>query len=183
MNRVLLAKLQPNQDIYAGLEAACQQQGMRAGLVLSGVGSLNDAWFVSGYGTDRDEAWQISGPGLEIAGLTGEIRFDADGANLATHRGLAIFGRIVMGFLGLELLEAWNLASRASLPRPSMLLRFIGIVVMLLAFGWGVQQIYLRPRQIQRLCDVAKLPTMTCGVVDNAQTKTVQLFVKTCLLT
>ena len=111
------------------------------------------------------------------------IRFDADGANLATHRGLAIFGRIVMGFLGLELLEAWNLASRASLPRPSMLLRFIGIVVMLLAFGWGVQQIYLRPRQIQRLCDVAKLPTMTCGVVDNAQTKTVQLFVKTCLLT
>ncbi len=44
MSRVLVVKLQPNQDLYAGLETACREAGFGCGLVLSGVGSLNEAW-------------------------------------------------------------------------------------------------------------------------------------------
>lgn len=54
-----------------------------------------------------------------------------------------------MGFLGFELLEAWYLASHSPLPVPVLLLRLVGVMAMMLAMGWGVQQIYLRPRQIQ----------------------------------
>lgn len=88
----------------------------------------------------------------EIRGLlfNGSIRFDADGAHLSALRSLAILGHIVMGFLGLQLLEAWNLASHSPLPVPSTLLRFIGVVVILLIFAWIVQQIYIRPWRIQR---------------------------------
>jgi len=86
--------------------------------------------------------------------LNRSIRFDADRAHLAASRGLAVFGRVVLGFLGLELLEAWNLASHSPMPWPSVVLRLVGVVMMLLAFAWLVQQVYLRPWQIQRRVSV-----------------------------
>lgn len=82
--------------------------------------------------------------------FTCSLRFGREGVHfVASLRGLAAFGRVVMDFLGVELLEAWNLASCSSLPVPVLLLRLVGVVTLVLAMGWGVQQIYLRPRQIQ----------------------------------
>lgn len=94
--------------------------------------------------------------------FTCSLRFGGEGVHfVASLRGLAFFGRIVMGFLGVELLEAWYLASHSSLPVPALLLRLVGVMAMMLAMGWGVQQIYLRPRQIQ--CRVS----LRCGTVTN----------------
>lgn len=84
---------------------------------------------------------------IRLLKFTCTLRFDADGVRLVAPRSLAIFGRIVMGFLGLE---AWGLASKSSLPVPDLLLRLAGIMVMLLMMGWAVQQIYIRPRQIRQ---------------------------------
>jgi hypothetical protein len=55
-----------------------------------------------------------------------------------------------MDFLGLELLEAWELASPSLLCLPGLLLRFTDVMVMLLEFGWAVQEVCIRPWQIQR---------------------------------
>jgi len=55
-----------------------------------------------------------------------------------------------MALLGLELLDAWELASHSPMPVPGLLLRFADVMVMLLAFGWAVQQVCIRPWQIQR---------------------------------
>jgi len=75
-NRVLLVKLQPNQDVYAGLESACRDAGFRGGLVLSGVGSLNEAWILRTGDASGTSVHVIEGPGLEIAGVTGRIDVD-----------------------------------------------------------------------------------------------------------
>lgn len=87
---------------------------------------------------------------IRLLKFTCSLRFDADGVRIVASRSLAIFGRIVMGFLGLEGLEAWGLASKSSLPVPDLLLRLAGIMVMLLMMGWAVQQIYIRPWQIRQ---------------------------------
>jgi predicted DNA-binding protein with PD1-like motif len=87
MSRVALIKLQPNQDLYSGLEAACRKAGFRTALILSGVGSLNDAWFRS-VGYERESALQcVTGPGLELAGVTGEVSVEENGAGASTLTG------------------------------------------------------------------------------------------------
>lgn len=86
---------------------------------------------------------------IRLLKFTCSLRFDADSVRLVASRILAIFGRIVMGFLALEGLEAWGLASESSLPVPVLLLRLAGVMVILLVMGWAVQQIYLRPWQIR----------------------------------
>ena len=87
MSRVALIKLQPNQDLYSGLETACHNAGIRAALILSGVGSLNDAWFRS-MGDERESALQcVTGPGLELAGVTGEVNVEENGAGASTMTG------------------------------------------------------------------------------------------------
>jgi predicted DNA-binding protein with PD1-like motif len=69
---ILLVKLQPNQDVITGLEAACRQCGVVEAFVISAVGSLNEAclqYRVDGIARLR----VITGPGLEVAGATGII--------------------------------------------------------------------------------------------------------------
>jgi predicted DNA-binding protein with PD1-like motif len=74
LGRIYIVRLKPNQDLTEGVEAACKAEGLRHGILRSGIGSLNDASFDLG-----ERRLRVEGPGLEILSLTGEIRFDANG--------------------------------------------------------------------------------------------------------
>jgi len=74
LGRICVVRLKPNQDLTEGVEAACQDQGLNRAVIRTGIGSLNDAHFDSG-----GRIVSVSGPGLEILTLTGEIATDASG--------------------------------------------------------------------------------------------------------
>jgi len=75
MGRMIIVKLQPNQDVTEALERAIYDAGMTAATVCGAVGSLVEAII------ERDGVLaKISGPGLEVAGLAGRI--EADGNSL-----------------------------------------------------------------------------------------------------
>lgn len=64
----LLVKLQPNQDVTQALEGIAREYGFKTARILASVGSLVESVI------DRDdERVRISGPGQEIAGLSGKI--------------------------------------------------------------------------------------------------------------
>lgn len=64
----ILVKLQPNQDVTKGLEAAIAAAGMARGRIVAAVGSL-----VEGV-LHRDGGIEIvDGPAIEVAALSGEI--------------------------------------------------------------------------------------------------------------
>lgn len=68
MGRMIILKLQPNQDITEALEAAVRDADMAGARIRGAVGSLVEAVL------ERDgKLVKISGPGLEVAGLSGEI--------------------------------------------------------------------------------------------------------------
>lgn len=81
MSRIVLIKLQPNQDLYAGLESACADAGIPGGVVLSGVGSLNDAWFGDVAHGDPTAVRCVPGPGLEVSGISGEVACNGAGVH------------------------------------------------------------------------------------------------------
>ncbi|MCR9255913.1 MAG: DNA-binding protein [Alphaproteobacteria bacterium] len=66
----LVVRLKPNEDLVTGVEAACREAGVARALVRSGVGSLVDAALSYGEGKRVD----VTGPGIEILTLIGEIR-------------------------------------------------------------------------------------------------------------
>ena len=74
LGRLFVIRLKPNQDLSEGVEAACGDLGLTRAVVRSGLGSLNDAHFDIAGG-----AVSVSGPGLEILTLNGEIVPDAEG--------------------------------------------------------------------------------------------------------
>lgn len=67
-NRLCLVRLKPNQDLVEGLESACEKAGLKKAVLRAGMGSLNEASFLSG-----GHEITVAGPGLEIITLTGEI--------------------------------------------------------------------------------------------------------------
>lgn len=67
MSAVLL-KLQPNQDVTEGLEAAIAAFGMRRARIVAAVGSL-----VEGVIRRGEEVEIVAGPGIEVAALSGEV--------------------------------------------------------------------------------------------------------------
>ena len=79
MNNGLLLKIAPNHDLVTSLEAACLKRGVRSAVILSGVGSLNDGWLLSPVPGVGWVERHVQGPGLEVAGLAGEVRIDEDG--------------------------------------------------------------------------------------------------------
>lgn len=101
MNAALIIKLQPNQDVVTGLEAACRAAGVRRALILSGVGSVNDAWLAVPGGNGSWVHQQVVGPGLEVAGLTGEVRLTdtGEGASSLTAWATTADGSVVGGVL------------------------------------------------------------------------------------
>lgn len=82
LGRIAVIRLRPNEDLVGGVEAACREHGLRHAVVRSAVGSLVDAVLEAGGQTVA-----VSGPGIEILTLGGEVRSDAEGAPLAELRG------------------------------------------------------------------------------------------------
>ena len=74
MGRMILLKLQPNQDVTEGLEAAARDAGMARARICGAVGSLVEAVVLRG-----DAHVHMPGPGLEIGGLSGIV--DAGGGS------------------------------------------------------------------------------------------------------
>ncbi|WP_174296351.1 PCC domain-containing protein [Sphingomonas bacterium] len=67
----ILLKLQPNQDMTEGLEAAIAAVGMRHARVVAAVGSLVEGVIHRGAGVEI-----VEGPAVEIAALSGEVHVD-----------------------------------------------------------------------------------------------------------
>ena len=74
LGRLCILRLRPNQDLTEGVEAACRDLGLAWAVIRAGIGSLNDAHFDSG-----GRQVGVTGPGLEILTLSGEIAPDASG--------------------------------------------------------------------------------------------------------
>lgn len=67
----LLLKLQPNQDLTEGLEAAVAEAGFAKARIVSAVGSLVEGVLETGA-----EPAVVDGPGLEVAALSGDVFAD-----------------------------------------------------------------------------------------------------------
>ncbi len=83
LGRLCVVRLKPNQDLTEGVEAACRDRGFVRAIIRSGIGSLNDAHFDSG-----GRQVSVTGPGLEILTLSGEIAPDATGRPKAALTGV-----------------------------------------------------------------------------------------------
>jgi len=70
LGRVAVVRLKPNEDLVGGVEAAAAAEGFRQAVVRTAVGSLVDA--ALGYGESGRRS--VSGPGVEILTLAGEVR-------------------------------------------------------------------------------------------------------------
>ena len=93
------ARLRPNQDLVEGIEGLCREMDLSHAVVRAAVGSLNDAVFEVG-----GRKLKVSGPGLEIILLSGEITSDTKGAPRAKlfgavcdQEGQVIGGRFLPG--------------------------------------------------------------------------------------
>lgn len=82
LGRLCSVRLRPNQDLMEGIEVLCREEGLSRAVVRAAVGSLNDAVFEAG-----GRELEVSGPGLEIILLTGEVTADAQGAPRARFFG------------------------------------------------------------------------------------------------
>jgi predicted DNA-binding protein with PD1-like motif len=95
MGRIILLKLQPNQDVTEALERAIRDAGMTTARICGAVGSLVEA-IIEQDGVQT----KISGPGVEVAGLSGRIdtrgRSHLEGFVCRPNTGLE-YGRFVRG--------------------------------------------------------------------------------------
>lgn len=88
--------------------------------------------------------------------FTSSLRFDGNDVQLAASRSLALFGRVVIVFLGLQLAYAWDLARHSPIPAPMLALKLFGVVGMLLVMGWCAHQVYIRPWVIQQRTQLSR---------------------------
>lgn len=93
--RTVALKLKPNQDLKRALVEAVLQEGIRAGVVLTCVGSLSRATLRL---ADRDEGSVLEGP-FEILALSGTL--SPDGLHLhialADKDGVTLGGHLLGG--------------------------------------------------------------------------------------
>ncbi|AJP58430.1 DNA-binding protein [Pandoraea vervacti] len=119
LGRLVVARLKPNQDLTESIEALCAEHAIARAIVRGAVGSLIDARlaFRSGDGW-REQL--VSGPGVEILNVFGEVdaRPDADNGVPMLHgmvadtEGRMFAGRFVRGgnlsFITIEVtLQEW----------------------------------------------------------------------------
>lgn len=84
--RSAVIRLRPNEDLVEGVEHACFENGIRAAVVRSAVGSLVDAVLQHGAG-ENVKTLVERGPGVEILTLSGELVQGEDGRPKADLRG------------------------------------------------------------------------------------------------
>ena len=110
ISRVIVARLLPGIDLLDGLQAICEKHGLRNGVVISAIGSLDGVRYCNvealpdkkcGYGYGRVLA--LDEP-IELTGAGGVICSDTDGSiNLHVHismsdkTGKAFGGHLVNG--------------------------------------------------------------------------------------
>jgi len=110
IGKVVAVRLKPGTDLLLGLEEACKRNGIKNGVIISAIGSLNGVSFCNpvelpekkakyGYG----EVTKISGP-IELTGASGIICHDTEGQinlhihiNLSDRYGNAHGGHLVAG--------------------------------------------------------------------------------------
>lgn len=88
LGRIAVVRLRPNEDLVTAIEAACVEHGLRHAIVRSAVGSLVDAVLKVG-----EKTITVTGPGIEILTLSGEIRSGAGGDVIADLRGTLADGK------------------------------------------------------------------------------------------
>ncbi|WP_029059585.1 PCC domain-containing protein [Stappia stellulata] len=82
--RIIYARVRPNEDLVQGIEKICLQEGVSRCFVRGSLGSLNDACV-----SLSDETLQVlRGPAVEVVGMSGEVRPDADGNPVAAVTGV-----------------------------------------------------------------------------------------------
>ncbi|MCD8350312.1 MAG: DNA-binding protein [Planctomycetaceae bacterium] len=110
LQRVVAMRLAPGEDVLDGLKRACAEHGVKEGLILGGIGSLNGAAFMNpiplpdkkaGYG--YGEPLRLEGP-IELVALSGQICLGADGetlfhvhASLSDQQGHGWGGHLIEG--------------------------------------------------------------------------------------
>lgn len=119
LGRLVVARLKPNQDLTESIEALCAEHGISRAIVRGAVGSLIDARLAFRAG----DAWReqlVSGPGVEILNVFGEVDVRPDTAHalpmlhgmVADTDGRMFAGRFVRGgnlsFITIEVtLQEW----------------------------------------------------------------------------
>jgi predicted DNA-binding protein with PD1-like motif len=83
--RLIMARLKPNRDLIESLEEICRENDIDRAIVRSALGSLVDGR-LTGQGGKPDQV--ISGPGVEILNVTGEIAFDSQGRPVSVLSGM-----------------------------------------------------------------------------------------------
>ena len=86
LGRRMVIRLRPNQDLVEGVELACAENEVAFAMVRSAVGSLVDASLLYGA-PEKPGRFEITGPGIEILTLSGEVRQQSSGALHAELRG------------------------------------------------------------------------------------------------
>lgn len=110
LGRVVVIRLAPGDDLFDGMQAACERYGIRCGVVISAIGSLACVRYCDveplpdkkcGYGYGRVLALDET---IELTGASGVICHDAEGhINLHVHicmsdkNGRAYGGHLVQG--------------------------------------------------------------------------------------
>lgn len=79
IDRVVLSRLMPGEDLFTSLEKIAQDHGIERGVILSAIGSLKDVVFrnvklktVLPVGTENTEAIEETGP-FELLSLEGNL--------------------------------------------------------------------------------------------------------------
>lgn len=118
LGRLIIARLKPNQDLTESIEALCVQHGIARAIVRGAVGSLIDARLAYRAG----DGWRehvVTGPGVEILNVFGEIDVTNDAEQMPTLHGMVadtdgqmFAGRFVRGgnlsFITIEVtLQEW----------------------------------------------------------------------------
>jgi len=115
LGKLVMARLKPNEDLTESVEALCRQHGMAAAIVRGAIGSLIDARLAYAS-TDGWREMHISGPGVEILNVFGELGCGQAHQTLqgvvADSDGKIFAGRFVRGgnlcFITIEItLQEW----------------------------------------------------------------------------
>lgn len=109
LGRVVTFRLKPGTDVLLGLTELCRQKGIRNGVIVSAIGSLDNVQFCdpivipeskAGYGYGR--TLHLAGP-IELLSASGLICHDGDALSLHIHidlsdaNGNAYGGHLVEG--------------------------------------------------------------------------------------
>lgn len=93
-DRVVFARLRPDEDLVTGIETVCCDAGFHHAVIRGSLGSINNATFAVG-----EQIIHVPHMGLEITALYGEIR--AGTAHLTgsvvNGNGQVFSGRFVLG--------------------------------------------------------------------------------------